>query len=360
MRTGWSIAALLAAGCTFGSTAGGGGGDGDDEGSGTASTTATSAATMPMTSAATTTGSGDSGATTTPADGTTTSGEETTGTDDSGSDTGQPRLPMGPFDAGQPLTPLNDPDADEDDPTLRGDLLEIVFNTTRDGTPDLYVSTRATDTDDWPAPVPIVELNDAAYTETTPELSLDGLTMLFASDRPPSASADIWITTRSAVDQPWNPPVHLPALSSDRLDFAPTVVDDQTMFLCSDRDQNGANLLDVWTVDGYDLVTPTFGALSLSRTFTTSSDECSIAMSADGREIFWESNRPGGMGDWDLWTATRVDTASAWENFAPVDNVNATWQDNDPWLSPDATQLYFASGFPADHDLFVAIRQERG
>ncbi len=369
MRGVWSIAALLVGACTFGSPGGSGGADGDDDsGPGTSTSSTDPTATSPSTASAsaTTSASAETGPTSGPSDDTTTTTtagtattESTSGTgEDSGSGTGEPQLPRGPFDAGQPLTPLNDPNADEDDPTLRGDLLEIVFNSTRNGTPDLFVSTRTTDTDPWDAPVPIVELNDAAYVETTPELSLDGLTMLFASDRPPSVQNDVWITTRPALDQPWTPPVRLPELSSDWQDFAPTVVDDQTMFFCSDRDMDTANLLDVWVVDGFDLRAPAFGSLTRSATFSTSSDDCSVAMSADGREILWETNRAGGMGDWDLWTATRDDPSAPWQNLAPVDNVNATWQDNDPWLSPDATQLYFASGFAADHDLFVAIRQE--
>lgn len=57
-------------------------------------------------------------------------------------------------------------DANDDDPTLTADMLEIVFGSNRGGNQDLYSSSRPSLDDDWDPPQPVTELNDNANDNT--------------------------------------------------------------------------------------------------------------------------------------------------------------------------------------------------
>ena len=84
------------------------------------------------------------------------------------------------------------------------------------------------------------------------------------------------------------------------------------------------------------------------------------SISADGLSLYFVSNRPGGSGDSDLWVATRPTTDDGWGlplNLGPT--VNSTAKDENPCVSADGLELYFASnraGGYGGHDVWVATR----
>src|SRR5262245_796372 len=88
---------------------------------------------------------------------------------------------LGPFETPTPVAGLSSP-AEEDDPTLPGDMLEIYFETTRAGGFKVFVATRPSLDAPWSPPVAVPELASAGN-EACPEISEDGLTMMFSSDR---------------------------------------------------------------------------------------------------------------------------------------------------------------------------------
>jgi len=74
----------------------------------------------------------------------------------------------------------------------------------------------------------------------------------------------------------------------------------------------------------------------------TPSADIGPAVSADGREAYLYSNRPGGHGGFDLYISRR--TENGWskpENLGPL--VNTPAHEYDPALSPDGERLFFAS-----------------
>ena len=87
---------------------------------------------------------------------------------------------LGPFGPPMLIGELADV-ADDDAPSVTADLLELYFESTRFGPRGIVVSTRATTAMAWPLPALVAELTSAA-SEVSPEVSGDGLTMLFASD----------------------------------------------------------------------------------------------------------------------------------------------------------------------------------
>jgi hypothetical protein len=95
-------------------------------------------------------------------------GGPTTADTGSGDDATTGPVVYGPFDTPVALTELNS-DGTDDDPSLRGDLLEAYFGSTRAGTEDLWRATRSSATDPFDAPEPVVSLNADDADETTPE-----------------------------------------------------------------------------------------------------------------------------------------------------------------------------------------------
>ncbi len=82
-------------------------------------------------------------------------------------------------------------------------------------------------------------------------------------------------------------------------------------------------------------------------------------LSTDRLEIWFKSERTGGLGGADIWHATRTSTLAPWSGIAPVTELNSTADDGSPHLSPDRLQIWFASsraGGLGDFDIYTATR----
>ena len=102
------------------------------------------------------------------------------------------------------LVPGANSAAEDGQPNLRRDGLELFFFSTRLGTlgmADIYSATRASTADAWSAPTNLgAAVNSAAGAETRPSLSWDGTTLYFGSTRPGGeGSADHYVTTRERL-----------------------------------------------------------------------------------------------------------------------------------------------------------------
>jgi hypothetical protein len=94
---------------------------------------------------------------------------------------------------------LNDTAANDIQPNVRADGLEVVFSSNRAGTlgtQDIWLATRAALADRWSTPTNIgAEVNTSAA-ESRPALSRDGSQLLFGRAPGPEGSSDIYFTTR--------------------------------------------------------------------------------------------------------------------------------------------------------------------
>jgi hypothetical protein len=106
----------------------------------------------------------------------------------------------------------------EGKPSLSADGLELYFVSDRPGAlggpgdQDIYVSRRSSTHDDWGAPERVPPPVSSPFFDITPSISLDGLAMYFASNRPGPFSPpwpDLWVSHRASVDAPWGEAVNL-------------------------------------------------------------------------------------------------------------------------------------------------------
>ena len=94
----------------------------------------------------------------------------------------------------------------------------------------------------------------------------------------------------------------------------------------------------------------TFGTpTNLGPTVNSSSAEASPCISSDGLELYFQADRPGGSGTWDIWVTTRETINDPWGipvNLGPTVN-SFTW-DLEPSITANG-ELYFTSRRPGGY-----------
>jgi Tol biopolymer transport system component len=114
------------------------------------------------------------------------------------------KLADGNFGAATAVVELNGA-ANDIQPNVRKDGLEVVFSSNRPGTlggQDIWVATRATIGDAWSSPVGLGGAVNTAAAETRPSLSWDARTLLFGRAPGPEGSSDVYVSTRAQLAAP--------------------------------------------------------------------------------------------------------------------------------------------------------------
>jgi WD40-like Beta Propeller Repeat len=124
------------------------------------------------------------------------------------------------------------------------------------GAADIYRSTLGTDGSFGP-PVLVRELS-SQFGDARPAIRADGLELILHSNRPgppscaadspsPSGLQDLWVSTRSAVTDPWGCPVNLgPVLNSPLNDLQANLSDDAEVLFFSSNRPGGSGSDDLW------------------------------------------------------------------------------------------------------------------
>ena len=106
---------------------------------------------------------------------------------------------------------------------------------------DIWVSTRASTSDPWGAPVNVGAPVNSAANDFCPTISRDGHEFFFVSNRPgwcgSAQNDDIYAATRASTSDPWSTPVNLgPSVNSDASETRPSLSwDGTTLYFGSDR-----------------------------------------------------------------------------------------------------------------------------
>jgi hypothetical protein len=259
------------------------------------------------------------------------------------------------FTFGKPVNlgpTLNSP-ANEECQFSSSDGLELYFQSTRAGGYgdwDLYVSTRETTQDPWGVPLNMGSRFNTSGFDGAPCLTADDLEIYFCSERPGALEEGsyLWISKRATRDDEWGEPVN----------FGPIYLDDEVQYgngPCLSSD--GLELyFDVWREPPAGVGLGMISRPSVSDpwgepvnlgpivTMNGSSDNYNAALSSDGRMLFFNSNRPGGQGGYDLWLTRRATRDDDWGqpvNLGP--RVNTSTTEANPSISADGRTLYFMS-----------------
>jgi len=262
------------------------------------------------------------------------------------------------------------------------------------------------------------ELN-TSFQDGCPILSPDGLSLYMASNRPGGMGGlDIWVATRASRNSPFGAPANLGApVNSTADDFCPSPMADGWFFFvstrapgCGDADiyvtrqvgrgwwnplhlgcrvnspgqeaspylltlKSGKMLLyfssnraggfapDTGTADHDVYVSPLtlfgFAPPQLAPGLNTPQNDARPNLRSDGLEIVFDSDRPGGRGGSDLYSATRAKVSDPWSTPVNLGALNSPAGESRASLSWDGTTLHFGStrpGVEGAADIFFATR----
>lgn len=258
---------------------------------------------------------------------------------------------------------------------LSPDELSLYFTSDRAGglgVTDIWVSHRDCGECLWQTPVNLGAPINSAGQDGGPRLSIDAHLLFFQSDRRVgSAITDIYVSRRNNPndDFGWGPPVLLGP------DVNVTVGSEAGADYLQSAEDGGGNLYfnratvavplpEIYYApvsrDG-----ETLGpAVAVSELNVVTATDQHATVRKDGREIFFSSNRAGGLGGFDIWTSTRRSVHDAWS--PPVNigtSVNTAFTDQQPSLSSDGRTLVFASNRPGGFggsDLWISTRTTNG
>ncbi|WP_310588991.1 OmpA family protein [Fibrella forsythiae] len=190
-------------------------------------------------------------------------------------------------------------------PVLTADEQTLVFTMLKpEGDEDLMTATFAPE-GGWQTPVPLSANINTADNEGTASLSADGRLLVFTACqsgvRQGFGSCDLYSTQKTG---------------------------------------------DVWSVPQ-----------NLGPTINTRDYESQPSLSADGRQLYFVSNRPGGLGQRDIWRSTRNASGDWSEPVNLGKPVNTPFNEASPFLHANGQTLFFASDGHiglGGYDLFVS------
>lgn len=242
---------------------------------------------------------------------------------------------------------------------LTADMRTVYFHAGGGSAGRLYMATRASSSGPFGTPVLVPGLTTsaqdggAAEHATIPALSPDGLTIYFQSFRSapaPSATVNLWTATRGSAGASFGAPSLVPEINGAENTGQPFVTASGTTLYFSPR-RGGSGAANVFIhrapISAQGVVGP---GEPVDELLSATSREEAPVLTVDELTIFFAR-------DYDVWSATRADTQSAFSNLASVPNVSdETGQDFPTWISPDECVLYLQSSRTGDTKIFVATR----
>ena len=152
----------------------------------------------------------------------------------------------------------------------------------------------------------------------------------------------------------WSAPVNLgPAINSASNDQQPAISKDGLSLYFASNRPGGLGGFDMYVSQRASVDDPWGSPVNLGPTINTTSGEGNPAFSRDEHFMFFQSDRPGGFGSRDIWASFRERTHDdfAWQPAVNLGaGVNSAADDNGPsYFENDdvgAPQLYFASDRP--------------
>lgn len=194
---------------------------------------------------------------------------------------------------------------------------------------------------------PTVASFSGIYPDIDPWVAPDGSSLYFSSIRPVEAEsradADLWRVDREG--EGWGDPVHLPAVNSESNELGASITEDGVLWFASDR-AGGAGGWDLYTAqpshEGFVAPEPVDN-------FNTAGWEFNPAISRNGSLLIFTSiGRDGGRGLGDLFVATQ--SQGEWSGEQPLP-VNTPADEYHASVSTNGETLYFIRR-GADGDIY--------
>ena len=192
-----------------------------------------------------------------------------------------------------------------------------------------------------------LNLGDGVNTKNAeyfPAITADDETLIFT--RQVDGNEDFW--TSKFLNSSWNTAVPLSAKINTTAynEGAQTISPDgKYLFFTGCNRPDGLGRCDIYVAhrEGAGWSEP----YNIGRPVNSEYWESQPAISPDGRTLYFVSNRPGGIGGYDIWKST-ITSDSKWGAAINLGSkINTPYDENTPYLHVDGKTLYFSSdGWP--------------
>jgi hypothetical protein len=137
-------------------------------------------------------------------------------------------------------------------------------------------------------------------------------------------------------------PVPVNELNGAAYDSDPCLDDAQLNVWWTSNRAGGLGANDIWTASRPNLAAA-WGTPVNVAAVNSSAGEFGVEVRGDGLEMFIVSNRAGGSGGWDLWRSTRSSPTGAWSAPTALTALNTASHEVDPSIRSDGLELFFSS-----------------
>jgi len=197
----------------------------------------------------------------------------------------------------------------------------------------------------WTEPVNLGKSINTGGNEAGACLSADGLTLYFHSDRSGgSGTQDLWQTTRSAQDQPFTQPTNMgPLINSGDSEQGPAISSDGLEMIFFSNRPGGKGELDLWRSTRSSVNQPFGKPTNLGDEVNSNSLDAHPSLSPDGKSLVFVSTRPGGRGDADFYIAMRENAKDEFGKAVHLPEISSSTGDFWTRFTPDGKAIVFGS-----------------
>jgi WD40 repeat protein len=240
-------------------------------------------------------------------------------------------------------------------PSLSTNGLQLYFSVLLPGSEQIYTASRESRTVGTFSNASELLATNTAALEGSPFISFDDRRLYFFSDRPGGVGGrDIWFSERAGADLPFAPAQPLGGVNTLSFEHLPWLAADELSMLFVSSRPTGLNS-DLWsaTRPGTDMG---FDAPVNVAELNSTETEGRAALSSDGLSVIFSSDRPGGLGDADLWISSRPTATSPFSVPRNLVQANSNADDLDVAVSSDEQEIFFASARGGQRALWRSTR----
>ncbi|HSE31341.1 MAG TPA: hypothetical protein VLA93_07165 [Pyrinomonadaceae bacterium] len=220
---------------------------------------------------------------------------------------------------------------------------------------------------DWSAPVSLGPVINSASQDQQPAISKDGLSLYFASNRSGGFGGfDMYVSQRLSEEESWGTPINLGATVNTTANEGNPAFsrDEHLMFFQSDR-PGGLGGVDIWvsqrehTHDNFDWQ----AAVNLGAGVNSAAGDQAPSYFENNEtgipQLYFASSRAGTLGGLDIFASEQLIDGSF---SAPVNitELNSVGGDSRPSITHDGLEIFFQSdraGTTGGPDLWVSTRE---
>jgi tetratricopeptide (TPR) repeat protein len=167
---------------------------------------------------------------------------------------------------------------------------------------------------------------------------------------------DVYIS-RKGKDSAWSEPKGIPNINTNKYEGSLALSPDgQTLYTYRSTEQDSGDIYesrlegDEWTVPE-----------RLKGDVNSNYYEGACSITADGKYLYFTSERKGGFGGRDIYIAEKAEDGT-WRNVKNLgDKINTEEDEDSPFIHPDGLTLFFSSkghNSIGDYDIFYTIKKE--